>query len=275
VVDDLWSRHAAAWDRIGPPLRPSPDDGAILERLASSVAAPRVLVLGTTPEMARLAWPAGTTLLAVDRSPTMIADVWPGFPRPGEGALLADWRTMALPPASRDLVVGDGITAVLRWPDELAEVCGRVRDVLAPGGPGRPAGRVALRAFLRPDVPEAPEAVLDAALARRIAGFHAFKLRLVMALQADPARGVAVADVWRWWAAHGPGADALAAATGWPAGQIDTLGSYRDATVVMTFPTADELRAVAAAAGLVEVATEVGGYELAERTPTVVWAREG
>ena len=61
----LQARH---WNLLGPPLRPSRDDVAILEGVVQSLhTAPRVLLLGVTPELATLAWPAGTELVAVDR----------------------------------------------------------------------------------------------------------------------------------------------------------------------------------------------------------------
>ena len=74
----IWPRHAGQWQRVGPPLRPGPDDVRHIEACIAAWssrqrrAAPRALLLGVTPELATLNWPDGTALLAVDRALPMI-----------------------------------------------------------------------------------------------------------------------------------------------------------------------------------------------------------
>lgn len=75
----VWQRHAGQWARIGAPLRPSPVDGAILLELSQPALVagrPRVVVMGVTPEVVGLAWPADSEVLAFDHSAAMIASVW-------------------------------------------------------------------------------------------------------------------------------------------------------------------------------------------------------
>jgi SAM-dependent methyltransferase len=230
---------------------------------------PRALVLGVTPEIARLAWPEGTDLLAVDRSEAMIRLVWPGFPRPGLGALQSEWLDLDLPAGSRDLVLGDGCFNLLRYPDAHAALLRTVRALLSP------RGRFAFRTFVRPEASETPAEVYRAALAGEIAGFHAFKLRLLMAHQRDPRAGVPVREVWRSFAAHVPDPEALSARLGWPAPQIATIASYRESEAVHVFPSLYELRAACAAAGFRELSCTTGPYELGERCPTLVLAPRG
>lgn len=265
---DLWARHARQWALLGAPLRPSDEDLTIVRDVAAQVAArPRVLVLGATPEYARLPWPEGTTLLAVERSEAMARGVWPGFPSPGEGVLIDDWRTVALPQASWDLILGDGSLTTLSFPDDATALLRRVAQLLAPGG------RMVLRAFLRPAVPEPASQVHADALAGRIDSFHAYKVRLAAAHQGTSPLGVSTRDVWRAWCEEGPDAARLAAATGWPPEQIGTFAAYDTPSARLCFPTDDEQRAVAHAAGLREVACVVPSYALGERFPTWVWTR--
>src|SRR6187397_2166487 len=81
---DHWQSHSLGWELIGSPLRPAPDDMAIVATAVSElgeVARQRglsVLILGVTPEYARFPWPSKTSLVACERSPAMIEHVWPG-----------------------------------------------------------------------------------------------------------------------------------------------------------------------------------------------------
>ncbi len=263
----VWQRHATQWSLVGPPLRPSPADGALLESIASPLRQPDVLVLGVTPEMAGIAWPKGTRLLAMEREPQMIERVWPGYPGPGEGAMLGDWLVDELPAASRDLVVGDGIFTVIDWPEGGHELLRRMHRVLRPGG------AFAFRTFIHPDVGESPAQVFEAALGGDIGSFHAFKLRLLMACQPSLAAGIRTGEVWGVFHDTGPGAQALHDAAGWPLEQIATIDAYKGQDMVYHFPTQAQLGAAMTAAGFAQESRQVCGYELAERCPTVVARR--
>ena len=79
-----WSRHALQWSRVGPPLRPSPQDVAVASaavdgwRAATGRDDPTLLLLGVTPELCALPLGPRSRVLAVDRSLEMIRGVWPG-----------------------------------------------------------------------------------------------------------------------------------------------------------------------------------------------------
>ena len=77
-----WAAIARQWKQLGPPLRPVAQDIGFYwnaaEKWVRERGAPRVLLLGVTPELYHLPWPKGTDLLAVDRSQAMIETVWPG-----------------------------------------------------------------------------------------------------------------------------------------------------------------------------------------------------
>lgn len=258
----VWSHHASQWERVGAPLRPCPEDGRLLLD-GVGPGAHRVLLLGVTPEMAGLAWPSGTELLAVDRVQRMIDNVWPGFPEPGQGAMLADWLELDLPEGSRDRVVSDGCFGVTAWPDEHRALLRQVRRFLAP------QGRFVFRVFVRPG-PEAVEQVIERALVGGFASFHAFKLCLLMACQPDTAAGVVTGEVWERWNAAVPEVERFAERTGWPVDQVRTIDAYRGQSTPYAFPTLAELHQVLDAEGFaVERVTEPS-YPLGSRCPTLV-----
>lgn len=270
-ADAVWTRQAAQWRQVGAPLRPSGEDlslyeSVLLGRVRANGPRLRGLLLGVTPELAGLAWPSGTDLVAVDRCADMIERVWPGYPTPGLGALLADWLALPLPDRSRDVVIGDGSLNVIRYPDQTLGVLESAGRVLADDG------RLVVRVFARPETGESSDEVFGAAMTGRIRGFHAFKLRLLMAVQGTENIRLRIGDVWQCWDREGPGAEALAGRTGWPLEVISTIDAYRDQDTLYSFPTLTELRALVAKSPLVEVACSSGSYELAERCPRLVLA---
>lgn len=273
----VWREQSAQWDRIGPPLRPSPSDLAhheeVIRRVSTARSAEggplRAVALGATPEHACMAWPAGTSLLAIDKSAEMIERVWPGHPRPGEGALVADWLAPPDGLGPFDIVVSDGPFGVLRHPDEHARLLAVVRRWLSP------VGRFTFRVFVRPERPERPEELFAAALGRSpgLESFHAFKLRLLMAVQTSSVDGVCVGRVWQVWHDRGPDPADLMRARGWTPDQIATIDAYRDSDSVYCFPTQAELCATIEASGLSVEASSYGDYPLGERCPRFVLER--
>lgn len=272
TAPDYFSAHARAWDRLGPPLRPAAEDVRIAERCVASTprrsqhAGLRALILGVTPELACMRWPAGTTLLAVDRSQDMIDAVWPGerLRCPGR-ALCGDWSELPLESGAADAVLGDGSFTLLGWPDPQRVVCREIRRVLAA------EGRLLLRVFVCPEARESLEGVFEALHAGGIGSFHAFKWRLAMSLQAGPEEGVLVRDVWHAWQDRAIDRDALARRLGWSRDAIDSIDAYREAGSRLCFPTLQQMRALLAEE-FRELACHVPAYELGARCPTLLLA---
>lgn len=263
---DLWSRHVRQWQWLGSPLRPAAADTRIAEELvrrwheAGKVPAPAAMVLGVTPEIAGMRWPSGTQLVAVDHAPEMIRGIWPGAGRK-RPAVCAEWHSLPLSDGSLYIVIGDGCFTVLDYPAAYRAVARELRRVLNGNG------MLLLRFTARPDVPESPGAVFDALSRGRIGNFHAFKLRLAMAMQASAEAGVRLEDVHRAWREAGVEPGQLAQERGWPLPVVLTIDAYRDVPARHTYPTLAEVRAVMAAE-FEEIACEVPGYELGERCPT-------
>lgn len=118
-----WDDMSRVWRRLGSPLRPCPADIEIMERAVADCASRRdssslrALLLGVTPEIADMRWPADAQLLAVDRSPQMVRSVWPGD-RPGRRAVCGEWADELSKAGPLGLVIGDACLATLEYPDE-------------------------------------------------------------------------------------------------------------------------------------------------------------
>lgn len=227
-----WPAMARAWEKTGSPLRPCNEDIAAFTHAAAPwmdpQSAPRVLLLGVTPELYRLPWPAQRDFIAVDRTPAMIEHVWPGR---CEEVLQAGWLDLPLQPSSRDLALCDGGLHLLEHPAGQKQLVDRLHEVLAPGG------RCLFRLFTPPPRTESADAVLAELLAGRIANLNQLKIRLGTALQSTAVSGVAVRDVWRALRAAAPDWAKLAARIGWPLDHLALIDAYRDSDARYHFVT--------------------------------------
>jgi hypothetical protein len=262
-----WNQHALQWSLIGPPLRPAPDDIRVLEQTVADwhartkTAAPRALLCGVTPEVARMCWPDGTWLTAIDRSRPMIAGVWPAAAAPG-AAVCGDWFALPLADASQHLLVGDGCYSLLTGRAQYAAYTAELRRVAHAGG------LLAMRYFLRPERAETVGGVIDDLWRRRIGNFHIFKWRLAMALHGSLEQGVRLRDIWDAWHAAVPAPAELAARLGWSPAVVNTIHNYRGVETCYSFPTLAE--ACELAGDFRIVATHMPPYELGERCPTLI-----
>ncbi len=246
AADDnqYWTALARAYAAVGPPLRPTEGDVALIQSALAS-ALPlyperpvRVLLLGVTPLIADMHLPPAASLIAADNSLPMIRGVWPGNLPGARAATCANWSAMPLRDASCDAILGDGSLTCVGYPDGLRSLAREARRVL------RPAGLLAVRCFLQLDRPERPEDVMADLLRGAIPSFQWLKFRLLMALQLSAAEGVAVDAVYRFWAACQIDEARLAAQTGWDPETIRTIHLYRGSETILTFPTLAETRAV-------------------------------
>jgi SAM-dependent methyltransferase len=256
-VRDHWPLHARQWALVGPPLRPCAEDvRAVASAIGSRPPPSRALLLGVTPELASLAWPAGTSLVAADRSADMIGAIFPGPSERGR-AIQADWRALPFADGSFDVAVGDGCLSNLPYPDGYHGFAREVGRVLAPGGV------LVLRLFAAPERAESLDDVARDLRDGRIGSFHALKWRLAMAVQ-PPDRNVPVEEILRALDRVAPDRARLP----WPADVVGTIEAYRGSPLVYSFPTLAEARR-AMSGHLAERAIVTPGYELGDRCPIV------
>lgn len=265
---DHWGQHALQWSRIGPPLRPAPQDIGFLQEVVADWALraknveTRALLLGVTPEVIDMAWPRPTRLVAVDRSLPMIRHVWSLHSHNEAQAVCADWRSMPLPDRSCHIAIGDGCLSLLDFPNGYHAALNSIRHVLDP------EGLFVMRFFVRPSTAENPAQVFKDLEAGRIGNFHVFKWRLAMALHPDTGQGVRLGDIWDAWNAAVPAPEKLAAKLGWPLGSIATIQVYRGVDTRYTFPTLEEVRDIVGTY-FAEQTCHFPTYELGDRCPTL------
>ncbi|HET6639868.1 MAG TPA: methyltransferase domain-containing protein [Gemmatimonadota bacterium] len=267
-----WERHARQWSRIGPPLRPSPEDVAVAEATLGAWGAttgrgdPRVLVLGVTPELCSLATLPVMQTIAIDRSMDMIRAIWPGALHAGDSVACGDWRRLPLIDRSVDVVLSDGCLSTLPYPAGYVEVSMELRRVLAEDG------HCVARCFVQAEAPERIGDVLRDLADGRIGSFHALKWRLAMALQQDPENGVVLARVWEALNDAEPDLAALSRRCDWPLDVVQTIDAYRAVGARYSFPSLDALCGLFGEAGFAVLDVVRPGYELGERCPIVVLA---
>src|SRR5688572_13341133 len=232
----------------------------VLAPSSSAVA----LLLGVTPEIARLASTLGIRMLAVDRTLEMIQLIWPRTELRDGAAVCGDWTTIPLPNRSVSCVVGDGCFTLLRHPDGYRRIFAEMHRLLIPGG------RFAMRFFCRPIEREALAQIEDDLTNRRIGNIHVLKWRVAMALQNTIQEGVAVDKIWHAISAMVPDRDQLGRVMGWSRNEIDTFDVFRGSPATFTFPTLDEIREISGLHFL-EASIHVPSYELGPLCPTVVY----
>ena len=270
---DYWENVSRHWDDLRPPRRPAPQDIALFERLVAEgfarahSARPRALLLGVTPEIATMHWPAGTQLLALDGSAAMIRHVWPRRALPDAAAVRGSWSAMPIRDAACDIVVGDSSVAHQPYPDTFFAVVGEVGRVLKDGGV------LVTRAFTRPEEREPVEAIFDDLRNGRIGTLDFCRWRLAAALHGDRATGTRMGDIWDVWEANVPDPRGLMRSLGWPEEAARAMENLRGGEAVLIFPTLSELRD-----GLVqdldEMECEFPDYEDGDRYPILMLRRK-
>jgi len=237
-----WSGMSRNWGETMPPLKPSPQDLEVFQNASRQHLneTSTVLILGVTQELYRLAWPLGTTIMAVDRNEDMIANVWPG---PPGSALCADWRAIPLNPGLVQVFLCDGGITCLSYPSGVRAVATELRRIAA-----SPA-RAIVRLYVPPSVPEEPDEVLADLGAGRISNLSEFKLRIATAMQADPETGVTLADIWNVLERFAPDRNALAKRIGWRREHLDAIDTYRGSTEIYRFPTLEQVALIFSAEG--------------------------
>lgn len=256
---------------MGPPLRPSPEDGelalqSLRPALYGAQAFGRVAVLGVTPELVRLPWPAYTVVHAFDHSQHMLDTVWRPHPQRPSQATLAEWQCLPVPDGHFDAVVGDGSMNALPSLEAYGPVFHELARVT------RPTGVLVLRCFVRPDEPESIEQVRNAVMAGQVGSFHALKWRLAMSLASEQGAAVAVRSIHQAFEAHF-NYEELVRRTAWPMPVVDTINAYRSADTVYTFPTLAQWSEHCAPAWELASVCRASRYELAERCPTLRFVR--
>jgi len=254
-----WRNFASVYKRLGPPLRPSRSD---VERIAEALSAEpvRLLLLGVTPELSVL----GRELTAVDNSPKMLADVWPGD-RPNRRAMIGDWADLPFADSTFDAVIGDG--CLNSAPDHVEQVIDEAARVIGPNG------KFVTRAFCAPAQPESLSAIENDPMGEG-GSFHALKWRIAMSLAPSrPRAAVLVSDILAAFNSMFPDRSKLASECGWSLEDIATIDAYERADHKLGFPTLESFVALSERCFSHVRVIEAAAYPLADRCPTIACTR--
>jgi SAM-dependent methyltransferase len=252
-----WGSFAAGFARLRPPMRVSPSDAETM-RAAIEGSDGEVLLLGVTPELAGL----GKRLVAIDKEPRVIAEVWPGDD-PQRRAVLADWLDLPLEAERFDAVIGDGSYNAVG--NHAAELLREVKRVLAPGG------TVSLRVFCSPAKPESFDDISGDVTSGWNGNAHALAWRIGMALApANHAWVVSLPEIAAAFDALFPDREALCASTGWSGMDMAVFDRFAMAERSLAMPPQEVvLRSLERVFSHCR-AVSGSGYPLAERCPTFI-----
>jgi hypothetical protein len=269
-MKSYWDSLAHQFQHQQSPLRPSTGDIRIINKIVGDwhrqYASPRTnaLLLGVTPELANLSWPANTFLLALEKSSQMIDNVWPGNISRKRRVIRKDWFQAKIKKDSMDLIVGDGFLTAFAYPFQYSQMAETISQWL------KPDGLFIARLFVQGQKRETMNDIIADLKTNQIRQFDTLKWRLAMALQPGTRDGVALDDIYRAWTRIEKEIPALLEQTGWPRPTVNTIRLYENRSDLYTFPTLEELNA-AFSPHLKPVSTTVSDYEFAQHCPTLVY----
>ena len=262
--ESMWRKQSRQWQHVGAPLRPTEEDQHLLFSVSAPVlncVSPRLMVMGVTPEVVNLPWPADAHLTAVDRCEQMIARVWQPHKEIPSSVECADWHRLPFEDKRFQLLIGDGCTTQFTGENDYLEIFAELSRVLDDDG------QLTMRCFVRPEIPELLDAVVVAAHSAEISNFGSLKWRLAMALVGRSGNmAIPVTRITEVFDSLFPDRDLLAREANWAREEIDTIDAYRDNSVCYTFPTLAELEIILKPYFRVENVCSAS-YELASQCP--------
>ena len=256
-----WEKYHTRWALIEPPLRCS--DEVVREIQSIIGRAPgTVLLLGVTPELAD----AFDEVFAVDKNPSMIANVWPGDSA-GKRAVAADWLELRSQGETFAAIVGDGSLNNLGYPSDIKKLLGIALEMLAPGG------RFVCRLFERPSSPFTLDDIMMAASAPASLNFHALKWMIAMHVAAQNEAMVPVVQILATFNKLFPDRERLSRDTGWPRTAIDTIDIYQDSAMSYSFPCREEFLTIIPDSAIEVEFRNCGTYNLASCCPILAFRK--
>ncbi len=257
---------------INHPLRPIAEDIDFLHQKIehwqqTHTHAPRVLILGVTPEYFYAQWPKGTHIFALDQTREMIEFVWPG---PREQAIQGSWLETEFPQHHFDCVLCDGSINMLKYPEHQTRLAERLAYLIAPGGFF--LSRLFTASTKKPSTSEVLQQLLDG----KFPSLNHLKISLWLSLQTHSHEGTLLADVWNAVHTLEPNQQKLAQQLGWKLEELQMINAYRDNSARYYFPTIEQVIELfhsqkRAAFQLQQV--HIPRYFMGEQFPTVIFNR--
>jgi SAM-dependent methyltransferase len=244
-----WAARSLHWKTMEPPLQPNQE---IVDCFHSLIpCSKRIMLMGVTPQIAN----AYANVVAVDREPAMIANVWPGDTATKQ-AINANWLTVDLPAESFDGIIGDGSINMLDIGD-VSFMYNRAISMLKPGGV------FACRMFTRPDTPIELDQLYQEAISPTV-NFSAYRRLLPMYLAEIHGPVVPVSQISILFDQLFPDRSHVS----WTAEQLSKIDDYRNSDTTTWFPTRDELLELSPKGSRF---VDVGTYDIADTCPILVF----
>lgn len=206
-------KHSNNWDKLKAPARPTE---SVVNDFKSLVPEGPILLLGVTPEIAN----SYDNVLAVDRDPKMIENVWPGDTN-NKMAVNAYWETF-LPGKKFKGVIGDVAVTMLADKNSINSFHKKAFDMLNPGG------TVAQRIFHKPSDPITREQLIDMLSKPATINFNAFKWMLFMCYAEETHSKIKLRNILTLFNQICPVREFAARDTGWSIDDINTIELYKD-----------------------------------------------
>jgi SAM-dependent methyltransferase len=253
-----WIDRVSSWDVWKPPLRPSQEDVAFVEQKLSQIDNPLILLLGVTPEFARLER-IEFRIQAVDISDAMIEKVWPGDSTLRK-VYNADWFVLGERASNFDAVLGDGVLTVV-WPPEDLSFLENVAAALKVGG------KFITRVYLLPEKRKSINTIIENANSN----ISQFKLELLKHVAAEN-NGVAILS--RVYNKFNEIRNRIPIGKlGWTKDDLTTVEIYKGSMETYTFFTRQKCMELFAAANFEVEETFVGTDPWSAECPTFVLRR--
>ena len=266
--DTVWASIARCYTAFGSLLVPNREDIRSYEIAVADQAQARgrggvmALMLGVTPGMALMNWPAGSRITAVDMSPAVIGALWPGDVPGIRKAICASWLAIPMSRNSCDVIVGDGSLNACRFPGEVRDLVHAAGDLLVD------EGILVVRCYIRPQSPETVDAVFADLFGEKGMDVDCFKMRLWLAMQRSSAEGVAVREAARILEKYNLNLRVMKERLGWGAA-AEPFAAWPTSDAVYSFSTLTELRDLLGER-FDEVSVTYPTYELGHCCPTLV-----
>lgn len=268
-----WNNVGSDWDLVGPPLRPSHEDTAIMERLverwhnSSDVTFPQAVILGVTQEIVKMRWPEHTNILAFDREASRIHTLWPHRNISNAAALCSNWLDLPLVDGYADMVLADGSFTLLAFPDDYVKIAHELSRILAPDG------IVAVRMYVAPLLMESVDDIFNDLWDGKIGNFNTFKWRLAMALIDPSDFTVSFDEIWKAWHSRTFSSEKLASRLNWPLPVISMIEKYQGCDSTRnTYPPLEKVSQLFAPFFKMEEVI-IPSYQDGERYPTVCFRK--
>ena len=270
VNPTFWNSQVELIKAMGPPVRPHRSEilnmqSMLHDRISNWPASGRikVLVLGVTPEIVGMDWPAGTELTAVDQSESMISAFWPGDIAGHRRLVRSDWLAMPFEPGSFHFVLGDNVFNVLDYPQGFRNLADRLHEIT------RPEGLVIVRVLCQAEPREDGHEIVAEYRRGQLTDYQQFRFRMMTASQVSVREGLFTSKeaIDQTMEEHGLSMAEVYEKTGYrppmppSAGPAAPMAPYK-----VSYPTPDEF--LAAISHRFAVAdTRYGAHPLARRTP--------